>query len=273
MPDTHNALFVALRLVMLVLCAVAGWQALRRATQAKPEASGALLLMAAVLAAGAALSAVAIWVKVLPAPTEPIAADDWAWLVFDLAVPILALRALRLMRQRDAAIAQLEMLSATDPLTGLSNRRGFIAAALPALGRTRRHSAVVVTLDIDRFKQINDGFGHPAGDAVLVAVAQALRGSLRDSDAVGRWGGEEFVVLLPDADLATGKVLAARLLAAVRQRAPHPAGGTAMVTVSAGVALVGSGTPEAALLAAHAAADAALYRAKQNGRDRVEVAD
>jgi hypothetical protein len=89
-PDTHNALFVALRLPMLVLCAVAGWRSLPHASRAKPEARGALLLMAAVLAAGAVLSALAIRVKVLPAPTEPIPADDRAWLVFDLAVPILA---------------------------------------------------------------------------------------------------------------------------------------------------------------------------------------
>jgi diguanylate cyclase (GGDEF)-like protein len=201
-------------------------------------------------------------------------ADGWSWLVIDVLVPLFFLLLIEGWRQRDALEARLAAQSETDPLTGLPNRRGFTERAGAALTAARRQGepCAVVAFDLDRFKSINDGHGHAAGDVVLRGVGAAIRASVRGGDVSGRMGGEEFALLLPGDDIADAVSVAERLRALVRSTVPHPAGGDASVTVSVGVAVVGAGAPPEALDAALAAADRALYDAKQQGRDRVLVA-
>lgn len=172
-----------------------------------------------------------------------------------------------------AAYAQMEALALRDGLTGLLNRRALQDRAHADLMAARRHGApfALALVDVDHFKSINDTYGHQLGDQVLRHVAQALAAGLRASDDVGRWGGEEFLAILPEAD--TGQaVAAAERLREIVQAAPfHAPGGPIPVTVSIGVAAV----PPARLAEARIddvirVADAALYRAKALGRNRVE---
>jgi diguanylate cyclase (GGDEF)-like protein/PAS domain S-box-containing protein len=158
-----------------------------------------------------------------------------------------------------------------DALTGLFNRRHFNELAEKELARSRRHGhpTAMVMLDIDHFKRINDGHGHPAGDAVLQRVGELLRAQVRQEDTAARIGGEEFALLLPRTEAAQAGVLAERIRCAVRE-AEDLLPDAARVTISLGVA-VSSG--EMKLEALYAAADAQLYRAKQGGRDRVCCAE
>ena len=169
---------------------------------------------------------------------------------------------------------ELERLSEHDPLTGLANRRRLDRQLEMEMERARRFGQPLsaVLFDIDHFKQINDRLGHAAGDEVLRAVAEALRGHVRKVDTVARVGGEEFVVLLPRATLSEARAVADKLRRHVRAlqvpgASEQPAGA---LTISAGVAEWQPGDTAETLLAA---ADEALYRAKRSGRDRVEVAE
>ncbi|MGF1608204.1 MAG: GGDEF domain-containing protein [Kiloniellales bacterium] len=118
---------------------------------------------------------------------------------------------------QQARIRHLESLSVTDELTGQLNRRGFRNELERALARARRHgeAGLLVLCDLDHFKAINDTYGHPAGDAALVAVARLLRERTRRSDAVARMGGDEFAVLMPDGAHAEAEALATKLDSAV----------------------------------------------------------
>ncbi|NGM19214.1 GGDEF domain-containing protein [Roseomonas stagni] len=273
---TDNLLFLLARLLMGGLCGLAAVLALwRLAAAARAGRSEPVLgLMALVLGIGVAEAIQDGWWNVVQAPTDPIGLTNWLWIGFDLAVPLLALTVVRVMAQRDAALARLAALSVTDPLTGLANRRGFEARAHAAIATCRRQGQPICLLsfDLDRFKRINDGWGHAAGDAVLAGAARAMAGQLRAGDVLGRLGGEEFSALLPATTLAEAAALAERLRQAVRAEVPHPAGGDTLTTVSIGVAPLGPGAPAESLAAALAASDAALYAAKEKGRDRVEVA-
>lgn len=165
---------------------------------------------------------------------------------------------------------QLRFASVTDELTGLFNRRHFNAVLVQAVGEAERagSSLSLLMLDVDRFKDYNDAWGHPAGDRVLAGLGTAIRTSLRDSDVPCRYGGEEFAAILMGADLATARTIAER----IRDRfgrtefEPRP-GKTARVTVSIGAARLSHGESAEAFLER---ADRALYRAKGAGRDRVE---
>lgn len=154
-----------------------------------------------------------------------------------------------------------------DKLTELYNRRygeKLLAEAhrrAVALGT----ELTIVVCDIDFFKQINDRFGHPAGDRVIKNVAAVLRSVVRNSDAVIRWGGEEFLVIFNECALKVGADLAERIRIEV---AAHPEEGVGTVTMSLGVAALAAGETIEALFAR---ADAALYEAKQTGRNRVCV--
>jgi len=157
-----------------------------------------------------------------------------------------------------------------DVLTGVGNRLRLAEDVEALCGRVARygHSYCVALLDVDQFKRFNDGAGHLAGDAVLRSVAAALAGTARRGDTVYRYGGEEFLVLLPEQTLDGAALAAERLRAAVEALAlRRPDGGT--VTVSVGVAGPGEGArrPEELFVLA----DRALYRAKEAGRNRVEV--
>lgn len=181
----------------------------------------------------------------------------------------------RLMRthlRSQQLMNRLRFLVDTDPLTGLKNRRAFLRALKQELARAKRnrHSMAVLMLDVDRFKSINDRFGHPVGDAVLVALSDALTACARNYDTVARFGGEEFTVLLPETDAAGALVVAERIRAAVRSSALGPLE-LGSVTVSLGVALAPlEPDDEDALLRR---ADEQLYRAKEGGRDRVCAPD
>jgi len=177
---------------------------------------------------------------------------------------------------RDRADENNRVLAALDPLTGVANRRSLIAALDRDVARAQRMREPVALLmvDIDHFKDVNDRYGHPAGDRVLTSVVNVLRQRVRAQDLVGRYGGEEFLVLLPDTGLAGAEQLARELCkAAEESRCPIdgvPGPGIA-VTVSIGVfgGRLESGDSWDMLIAA---ADRALYQAKNNGRNRVEVA-
>jgi len=165
-------------------------------------------------------------------------------------------------------LAGLALASRRDALTGLANRRAFdeeLAREVARSARTGEPLAVVV-LDLDRFKAVNDGHGHPAGDAVLREVAARAGATLRRGDLAARIGGEEFALLLPGADLAGAVELAGRVRAAVAARPIPAAAALLMVTVSLGCAALAPGEAPEALVAR---ADARLYEAKRAGRDRV----
>ncbi len=148
-------------------------------------------------------------------------------------------------------------LASTDVLTGLPNRR----IAMRILDRMRPGGSLAM-IDLDHFKQVNDSFGHDAGDQILRAFGQALRTAVRAFDTPARFGGEEFLLLLPEVDSSGAVTVLSRLKEAWGEVRPRP------VTFSAGVAnIVAADTPRSAL---HVA-DAALYRAKAAGRNRVEV--
>ncbi|SHM12015.1 diguanylate cyclase [Rhizobacter sp. OV335] len=168
---------------------------------------------------------------------------------------------------------QLETLATTDPLTGALNRRAIAARGgveLKRVGRTAASFSVLL-LDIDLFKRVNDEHGHPAGDRVLQAVSRACQGALRELDVFGRWGGEEFVALLPDTDHDGAVAAAERLRVAIEALSVEDdVGRPIRPTVSVGVAVVlPAGDSLEALLSR---ADTALYVAKAAGRNRVCVA-
>jgi two-component system cell cycle response regulator len=160
---------------------------------------------------------------------------------------------------------RLEALLREDALTGLSNRRAILTQLAGHVSAARRHGhpLSIAILDLDDFKGINDRFGHPVGDEVLVAAARAIREHLRQEDQLGRLGGEEFLALLSDTDTHAAERVAEKLRFEVaRARSPVP------VTTSVGVATWDGEAPEDLLRRA----DAALYAAKDAGRDRVMAA-
>ncbi len=175
---------------------------------------------------------------------------------------VLVLANERTMRiHKDAAL--------TDELTGLLNRRGVLQAAQGLITQQARKGDTVSALifDLDHFKSINDKFGHAVGDKALHLFATTATVSMRTSDIVGRFGGEEFVALLPGT-LADAKIVAERVRKAFEAAGVTVAGCDLHATVSIGAA---SGQPGTDIVALLAAADAALYRAKANGRNRVEA--
>ncbi len=182
-------------------------------------------------------------------------------------------------RQVQAAITttflheETRRLAITDGLTGVWNRRWFELEVARELERARRFGEpfTLLLLDIDDFKALNDTYGHQAGDAALVELAQRLMTSTREVDAVARYGGEEFAVLFPRTEIDDAVVVAERILDEVTGSPfPVPAGMHLPVTVSMGLAThPAHGTTVAELVGA---ADAALYRAKAGGKNRLQLA-
>ncbi|MDR3427471.1 GGDEF domain-containing protein [Silvimonas sp.] len=161
---------------------------------------------------------------------------------------------------------QLERLTVTDALTGVGNRMKLDQVLENELNRSQRSGSqfALVLLDVDHFKQVNDTRGHQVGDLVLIGVAQLLVTTTRSMDIVGRWGGEEFLVICPDTNLAGAVSVADKLREAI---ASHRFGQVGQITASFGVACARAGDSVHSTLAR---ADRALYRAKASGRDRVE---
>jgi two-component system cell cycle response regulator len=181
-----------------------------------------------------------------------------------------ALRVKSLQDELRTRADELDLMSRTDHLTGLNNRR-HVEEALRMLGASaRRHGfpLAVLLIDIDHFKRVNDTLGHNIGDQVLQEVAARLRGSLRTEDTLGRWGGEEFLVLLPHTDLDAAAVLAERLRSEMSSRTLTAGGGALTISISVG----GAAAEEPGDHDLLQLADQALYVAKDAGRDRVHIA-
>jgi len=163
----------------------------------------------------------------------------------------------------------LERVAKVDMLTQIPNRRGLLAEFARELSRARREAAplALALFDLDHFKRINDEFGHPAGDAVLRQVVQRIAASAREHDILGRFGGEEFALILPRADRAAASAAAERVRTAVEATAFADGDRKMATTLSAGIAVLGEdGADWDALIDA---ADRALYEAKRRGRNRV----
>ena len=169
------------------------------------------------------------------------------------------------MRELEAVNEELERLATTDGLTGLMNHRTFQERLRQEFTRATRYGTPLslLLLDVDHFKQFNDTFGHPAGDAVLKSVSQVLRMTARHTDLVARYGGEEFVLVLPQTDSHGATVIAERVRVAIAAASWD----LRAVTVSIGVSTLALDTPDPSVLIARA--DQALYHSKAAGRDRV----
>ena len=189
---------------------------------------------------------------------------DWAWLRARL---LAASRVVDMQRQ-------LERLATTDSLTGALNRGRFMSRAGAEVARARRSGRplAAIMLDIDHFKRINDTHGHATGDEAIRSVVRVCRTLARSSDIVGRLGGEEFAILLPETPPQGAALLAERLRATLAATGLRlPGGVTVTFTVSIGVSALppGDEPAEMALGSLLAHADEALYRAKNGGRNRV----
>ncbi len=174
---------------------------------------------------------------------------------------------LRDISARKRAEAQAERLATTDELTGITNRREFTRILNSELDRARRYGAPLslIMYDLDHFKRVNDSFGHDVGDHVLQEVARLVNENIRSVDTAGRWGGEEFMVLMPQTVAASARTAAEKLRQAIAQHRFAEAG---TVTASFGVALL---TPQDDRDSLLKKADQALYQAKARGRNRVEI--
>ncbi len=200
--------------------------------------------------------------------------NAWVGLAISIFMLVGVLGVKNLFLQLKAQERSLRRQASTDSLTGVPNRRATLASARHEVERHLRlgHPLAALMLDIDHFKRVNDTHGHATGDDVLKAVAATCRSSLRNIDVFGRIGGEEFLVILPEAGRDEALEIGERLRTAVATQAG--AGGLPAVTVSVGIALLDSEKQhsDAALDRLMARADAALYAAKSGGRDRVELA-
>jgi diguanylate cyclase (GGDEF)-like protein len=189
------------------------------------------------------------------------------WVDVMVSASVVAFVVLTLVQRNDMLLARLGEEARTDVLTGLLNRRGFDERAALELARARRDSRwiAIATFDIDYFKRVNDEWGHDIGDRVLAHIGSLLADQSRDIDVVARFGGEEFVVLLPDCDSAEAEIFAERVRAAL---AGEITTDLPAVRLSAGVlAAVAPNDIETILQGA----DSALYNAKRAGRDRTMI--
>jgi len=178
------------------------------------------------------------------------------------------LYALAFTKQQLTSAERVASLAFVDDLTRVANRRKLYDDLRTEINRSKRHNRplALIQFDLDRFKNLNDTFGHEMGDRVLVEAAKRAQAELRASDRMGRWGGEEFLVLAPETDLDQAAALAERLRLAFASTRFGDAG---VVTASFGVAACGEGEVPESLVKQ---TDEALYRAKARGRNRVECA-
>jgi len=210
------------------------------------------------------------------APLKPGNSSPQNAVLITSFVAILTLSFGFLMLLRDRVEQEIRYLASHDGLTGTLNRSAFMALAEVELARCLRNKRplALMMIDLDNFKQINDTHGHLVGDEVLRTVTQVTQGSLRKHDAFGRYGGEEFMVLVPETDPGSAAALAERIRNTLRATAFAPAGvAINPPTVSIGIAFLSPGTQSLDLDTFIARADIALYKAKHAGRDRVVHAE
>ncbi|MEJ2655626.1 MAG: diguanylate cyclase [Desulfobacterales bacterium] len=202
-------------------------------------------------------------------------ADDYVTKPFDMHELRVRVRAgeriVQLQSELLEAKKRLEIQSRTDPLTGVLNRRAILSQIGCELSRAKRDNAhiSISILDLDHFKKINDTFGHLAGDAVLRECMHRVESAIRAYDSVGRFGGEEFIVVLPGTNEADAFTVAERIRLRITGKDANVDGINVPFTISQGLA---TGNGETTVDQLIALADKALYRAKENGRNRVEKA-
>jgi two-component system cell cycle response regulator len=197
-------------------------------------------------------------------------ADDFVTKSFDVRELEVRLRAgKRIVELQEA----LWTLATRDPLTSLWNHGAILDILKRELNRAQRcdEKLSVMMMDIDHFKSVNDTYGHKGGDAALVEVSKRLGAELRDYDTVGRYGGEEFVVILPEAAGVDAETVAERLRQSIARESFAIEGHMVPITISIGVASTVDGDFDAESLLR--SADASLYEAKHNGRNRIEFAN
>lgn len=176
--------------------------------------------------------------------------------------------------QLNAALKRVEELAATDALTGLHNRRHFSMVLDQLFAEANRYKTdlTVAMIDLDGYKQLNDSLGHQMGDEMLVLVGGILRASMRKADVAARYGGDEFVLLLPRADAAEATQLVSRIREVFKERSGQLAKRERGLTMSVGIASVSANRPPSADQLV-ACADTALYQSKAAGRDRITIAN
>ena len=240
--------------------------------------TGAILLLWPILYAGCLLSETVTWATVTASLLALVAASvfdpsltfiSWAPVALTQALTVWVM--ITLQRRVHGVVAELSRQAHTDPLTGLANRRALLDALEREMAaHLRRGNALsLMMIDVDQFKQLNDAAGHEAGDEVLRELADVLSRETRRGDLASRFGGEEFIVIMTDCALPDAVARADQLRAKI---AAESAGWHHALTVSIGVAELPRDTPESdggARLIRQA--DAALYAAKQDGRNRVEA--
>lgn len=262
----HLALLIAFTFVflftgfMLALGAVS--------VRAGVPAAGYFLLAAFAAMIGAALTALSVWGFI---PFSP-----WTFRAVDIGMlldaTLLALALTYQFRLGQSERQRAELLARLDPLTGLNNRRAFydITAPLWSVALRHDHKLSVILLDIDHFKRLNDTHGHAFGDEVLRTIARTLENSIRAQDVAARWGGEEFILLLPQTDVDEAAVIAERLRNAVAGTTLRLNDTDIAVTVSLGVAQLNN--QHHSLDDLISTADHYLYESKDKGRNRVSCA-
>jgi diguanylate cyclase (GGDEF)-like protein len=226
-------------------------------------------LLAAIAAmVGAALTTLSVWGFI------PI--NIWTFRAVEIGIlldaTLLALALTYQFRVGQEAKLRAEQLATLDPLTGINNRRAFYDKAIPIWNVTQRHNRnlSLILLDIDNFKRVNDAYGHAYGDEALKAMAGVVMKSIRDHDVAARWGGEEFILLLPETDIQEAAALAERLRSAIAGIHLSHAGAEIAVTASFGV--VQRETHHNTLDVLISTADKYLYQSKEMGRNRVSSA-
>ncbi len=253
-------------LVGIAISALAGYGISRiPSTRLTPAARGILIGLAPILSfAGLLLlpwsAAVAVATTLLPTlALANFVAVSVLWMMIN--------RTSRQVRTETDLVAEAR----TDPLTGLRNRSAFRDDIRASLQRANGRPSALLLLDVDNFKAINDTFGHSSGDVVLASIADTLRSSVRHSDFLMRYGGEEFLIVLPATELDQAATIAEIIREQVAAQLVSVQRFNIRVTVSIGVATLAKSDDDA-LSVAFAAADAALYSAKEHGRNRVELA-
>jgi diguanylate cyclase (GGDEF)-like protein len=264
-PAQQMALSLALNAAFFYAAAIALWNGRAERLLARWPLIGLLVIHATIFVAGAteALTG-AIEVMSLAPLTSWFGLMHFESIVFSVGTAVFVVAF-----TRERAEARQRMVAEIDPMTGMSTRRALLEQAERALHRCQAADAPLslVIFDLDHFKSINDRFGHPVGDAVLRRFGDTVRATLRQNDSVGRIGGEEFALLLPDTNLVTALEIAERV------RAGFEADGRVLdsreiaATVSAGVTTAHRDSTVPSMLRA---ADEGLYEAKARGRNRVE---
>jgi len=204
-------------------------------------------------------------------PLEPLTSHALAMLrYFNISVVFTMFAYLSSYYYRSIVATQkrLSKLAMTDSMTGLYNRRHIMNVIDYEAVRQKRSSAPLslIIVDLDHFKSINDRYGHETGDAVLIVVSQLIRKSIREQDSAARWGGEEFLIVLPDTDLEQAILIAQRIREMVATNAVTVDGQTIFTSATLGVSVYQGGETTSKAIAR---ADELLYEGKKAGRNRV----